>query len=81
MRKRRTHSPEFNARDAMVAIIGRKTIQVISADYAIQSIQVSQWKRQLLDGASELLTRGKQCNDKQIGQATEPELFQQYCCA
>ena len=40
-------------------------------------IQVSQWKRQLLDGASELSTRGKQTKDKEEGQAKEAELFQQ----
>ena len=60
MSKRRTHSPEFKARVAMEAISGRKTIQV------------SQWKKQLLDGASELFTRGKKG-----GQAKEAELFQQ----
>jgi len=40
-------------------------------------IQVSQWKRQLLDGASELFTRGKKSKDKEEGQAKEAELFQQ----
>jgi putative transposase len=40
-------------------------------------IQVSQWKRQLLDGASELFIRGKQTKDKDAGQAKEAELFQQ----
>jgi transposase-like protein len=53
MSKRRTHSPEFKARVAMEAISGRKTIQEIAADHA-NPIQVSQWKLQLLDGASEL---------------------------
>jgi transposase-like protein len=57
--KRRTHSPEFKARVAMEAFSGRKTIQEIAADHVIHPIQVSQWKRQLLDGASELFTRGK----------------------
>jgi hypothetical protein len=37
----------------------------------------SQWKRQLLDGASELFTRGKKTKDKEEGQAKEAELFQQ----
>jgi putative transposase len=59
MSKRRTHSPEFKARVAMEAISGRKTIQEIAADHAIHPIQVSQWKKQLLEGASELFTRGK----------------------
>ena len=77
MSKRRTHSPEFKARVAMEAISGRKTIQEIAADHAIHPIQVSQWKRQLLDGASELFTRGQKSKDKEEGQAKEAELFQQ----
>jgi len=77
MSKRRTHSPQFKARVAMEAISGRKTIQEIAADHAIHPIQVSQWKRQLLDGASELFSRGKNTKDKEEGQAKEAELFQQ----
>jgi putative transposase len=77
MSKRRTRSPKFKARVAMEAISGRKTIQEIAAHHAIHPIQVSQWKRQLLDGASELFTRGKKSKDKEEGQAKEAELFQQ----
>jgi putative transposase len=61
----------------MEAISGRKTIQEIAADHAIHPIQVSQWKRQLLDDASELFTRGKKSKDQNEGQAKEAELFQQ----
>jgi putative transposase len=32
---------------------------------------VSQWKRQLLEGASDLFTRGKKTKDKEDGQAKE----------
>lgn len=42
---------------------------------------MSQWKRQLLDGASELFTRGKKAMDKDESQLKEAELFQQHCCA
>lgn len=38
---------------------------------------MSQWQRQLLDGASELFTRGKKTEKKSEGQAKEAELFQQ----
>ena len=38
---------------------------------------MSQWKRQLLDGASELFTRAKKSRDREEGQAKEAELFQQ----
>ena len=77
MSKRRTHRPEFKARVAMEAISGRKTIQEIAADHAIHPIQVSQWKRQLLDGASELFTSGKKSKETGENQAKEAELFQQ----
>ncbi len=77
MSKRRTHSPEFKARVAMDVVSGRKTIQEIAADHAIHPIQVSQWKRQLLDGASELFTRGKKSKDTGESQVKEAELFQQ----
>ena len=61
----------------MEAISGRKTIQEIAADHAIHPIQVSQWKKQLLEGASGLFTRGKKSKVKEEGQAKEAELFQQ----
>jgi len=61
----------------MEAISGRKTIQEIAGDHAIQPIKVIQWKRQLLDGGSELFTRGKKNKDKEEGRAKEAELFQQ----
>jgi len=60
----------------MAAISGRKTIQAIAADHIIHSIQVSQWKRQLLDGASERFTRGMKRMDKEEEQAKESKLFQ-----
>ena len=48
-----------------------------AAHLSVRPIQVSQWKRQLLDSASELFTRGKKTKDKEEGQAKEAELFQQ----
>ena len=61
----------------MEAIRGRKTIQEIAIDHAIHPIQVSQWKKQMLDGVSELFTRGMKSKDKEDGQAKEAELYQQ----
>lgn len=42
-----------------------------------EPIQVSQWKRQLLEDASELFTKGKRSKDKEEGQVKEAKLFQQ----
>ncbi len=61
----------------MEAISGRKTIQEIAADHTIHPIQESQWKRQLLDGASELFSRGQKNKDTGESQVKEAELFQQ----
>ena len=61
----------------MEAISDHKTIQEIAADHAIHPIQVSQWKKRLLDGISELFTRCKKSKDKEETQAREAELFQQ----
>jgi transposase-like protein len=65
----------------MEAISDRKTIQEIAADHAVHPIQVSPWKRQLLDGTSELFTRGQKTKDTGDSQAKVAELFQQYCFA
>ena len=77
MGKRRTHSPEFKAGGATEATSARKTIQDIAADHAIHPIQLSQWKQQLLDGASELFTKGKKSKDTGESQPKETEQFQQ----
>jgi transposase-like protein len=77
MSNRRTHSPEFKAKVAMEAISGRKTLQQIAADHAVHPIQVSQWKKQLLEGANVLFSSGKKSKEKDDTQAKESELFQQ----
>ncbi|WP_233129980.1 IS3 family transposase [Synechococcus sp. 1G10] len=61
----------------MEAISGRRTLQEIAAAHAVHPIQVSQWKKQLLEGANELFTRGKKTQAKDETQAKEAELFQQ----
>jgi putative transposase len=60
----------------MEAITGRKTIQEITVEHAIHPIHVSQLKRKVLDGASELVTSGKTREQKER-EDNEPELFQQ----
>jgi transposase-like protein len=75
MNKRRTHSPEFQAKVAMEAISSRKTIQEIASNHGIHPIQVSPWKKQLLESASELFTKGKKTQVMGDGQGKEAELF------
>ena len=77
MSKHRVHSPEFKDRVSMEAINDLKIFQDIAADHMIYPIQVCQWMKQLLDGASELFTRGMKKREKENGQAKEAELSQQ----
>jgi transposase-like protein len=56
----------------MEAISGRKTLQEIAADHAVHPIQVNQWKKQLLEGASDLFSRGKMTQAKDGSQVSWP---------
>jgi transposase-like protein len=57
--KRRIHSAEFKARVALEAIKGIKTVQEIAADNEVHPTQVTQWKSQMLAGASEVFDQGR----------------------
>ena len=57
-----TFCPDFKAKVAMAAISGRKTIQEIGT-YTIHPNHLSEWKRQMLDIASELFTSGNKSKD------------------
>ena len=50
--KRRRHDPEFKARVALEALKGIKTIQQIAKDFDVHLVQVSDWKKAMLEGAS-----------------------------
>ena len=61
----------------MEAISGRKTLQEIAADHAIHPIQVSQWKKQLLESASDLFGKGRKDKERGDQLTREAELFQE----
>lgn len=51
-RPRRNHSPAFKARVAVAAIKGEKTLAELAQQFDVHPNQISQWRTQLLDGAS-----------------------------
>lgn len=57
-KKRRNHSPEFKAKVALEAAREERTIAELSREYGVHANQIGAWKRQLLEGASELFTPG-----------------------
>ncbi|UYM15496.1 transposase [Endozoicomonas euniceicola] len=57
--KRKRHKPEFKAQVALEAYKGNKTINQLASEHEVAAVQVSQWKRQLLQGVPEVFGRTK----------------------
>jgi transposase len=58
-KKRRNHSAQFKAKVALAAQKGDKTLAELSAEFDVHPNQITQWKQQLLDNASELFSKGR----------------------
>lgn len=58
-KKRKRHSAEFKARVALEAVKGLKTSSELAREYQVHPIQISQWKRQLLEELPEVFRNGK----------------------
>ena len=56
-KKRRQHSPEFKARVGLEALKGIEPIHAIAAKYQVHPMQVTQWKKELLERLPEVFAR------------------------
>mgnify|MGYP000901441803 FL=1 len=54
---RKTFTKEFKAKVALEAIKGSKTIQELASIYEVHPNQIMQWKKHLLEGASDLFEK------------------------
>lgn len=67
--KRRKHNSEFKAKVALAAIRNEKTISELASYYEIHPTMINNWKRSLLDGASDIFNKGQKSNkqdDKKV---------------
>jgi transposase len=57
-RTRRNHSGSFKAKVALAALRGDKTLIEIAEQYEVHPTQVTEWKKQLLERASDVFDGG-----------------------
>ncbi len=58
MSKRRNHDAGFKARVALEAVKGERTVSELAAEYGVHPTMIHQWKKALLEGASDIFERG-----------------------
>jgi len=58
-RKRRNHTPGFKARVALEALKGEKTLSELSQQYDLHPNQIQQWRKKLLEGATDVFGAGE----------------------
>lgn len=51
---RKTHSPEFKAKVALEAVRSGLTANQIASKYEVHAVQVSQWKKELLQNLASI---------------------------
>jgi transposase-like protein len=57
--KRKRHAASFKAKVALEAAKQSKTVAELAKAYQVHPVQISQWKKQLLDGIESLFQDGR----------------------
>lgn len=62
-RKRRNHSAAFKAKVALAALQGDKTLAELSEQFEVHVNQITQWKNQLQERASDVFATAAERNE------------------
>ena len=73
---RRRYDASFKAKVALEAIKGERTIAEIASESGVHPNQIAKWKKQLLEEAPEIFSRGRK-KGKRKTEDLESELYQQ----
>jgi len=74
--KRRNHAAQFQAKVALAAAKGDKTIAELASEYEAHPNQITQWKKQLLELLPEIFSRRRQ-NEQHEQEELTVQLYQQ----
>jgi transposase-like protein len=72
---RKRHSASFKAKVALEAAKQTRTLAELAKAYQVHPVQISRWKKQLLDGIESLFRDGRR-RDRDEGQAVQAELYE-----
>ena len=75
IKRRKQYSAEFNARVALAALKNEESIAELAAKFGVHPTMISNWKRELIEGAGELFDKGQKT--KKQHDATVDELYRQ----
>ena len=73
--KRKRHSAAFKAKVALEAVKQTRTVAELAKVFQVHPVQISQWKKQLVDGADSLFGDGRR-REQEEGQALQAELYE-----
>ena len=73
--QRRRHPAAFKAKVALEAAKQTKTVAELAKAYQVHPVQISQWKKQLLDGVETLFRDGRR-REREEGEAVQSELYE-----
>jgi len=74
--KRKRYRAEFKAKVALEALKEQKTLTELSNQYQIHSVQISNWKKQLIEGSASIFNNSKN-NNYRKQQNLENHLYQE----
>ena len=70
MKKRRNHAAGFKARVALEALKGERTVSELAAECGVHPTMIHQWKKALLEGASDIFERGGRTQAAEVDEET-----------
>lgn len=75
-KKRQRRSAQFKFQVALEALKEQKTLSQLASEYEVHPTQITQWKKQLLEGGSRLFGQ-QRLREEREQTAREAELFEQ----